>query len=175
MEEFKHNIEAMIYVIRGHRVMLDSDLAKLYGVETGALNRQVQRNLDRFPDDFMYRLSVDEYEELRCQIGISKGSKGGRRYQPLVFTESGVAMLSSVLKSKQAIKINISIMRVFIKLRSFLSMDETLEKRVDALESETQTLFKLVFKKLDSLELEGEPRLSSNRKRIGFHTKKTNG
>ena len=100
---FCETIEAMIYTIRGHRVMLDSDLAKLYGLETGALNRQVKRNPDRFPDDFMMQLSHEEYDSLRCQFGISKNGKGGRRYQPLVFTENGVAMLSTVLKKKKVL------------------------------------------------------------------------
>ncbi len=109
MEFNIERIESMIYVIRGNRVMLDSDLAKLYGVATGALNRQVKRNPDRFPEDFMFQISNEESESLRCQFGISKLRKGGRRYQPLVFTENGVAMLSTVLKSKRAIQVNISL------------------------------------------------------------------
>ncbi len=93
------NIEEMIYIIRGQKVMLDSDLAKLYEVETKALNRQVKRNLIRFPKDFMFQLTRAEFENLRCQNGTSSSDYGGRRYEPLVFTENGVAMLSSVLKS----------------------------------------------------------------------------
>ena len=113
-------IETMIYIIRGQRVMLDSDLAKLYGVETKQLNRQVQRNLKRFPVDFMFQLTENEEENLRCQFGTSSSSYGGRRYLPYVFTENGVAMLSSVLSSERAVEINISIIRIFTKLRSFL-------------------------------------------------------
>lgn len=116
-------IEAMIYSIRGQKVMLDSDLAQLYGVETGALNRQVKRNINRFPSDFMFQLSKIEDESLRCQIGISNEVKGGRRYLPYVFTENGVAMLSSVLSSERAVEINISIMRIFTKLRSFHALE----------------------------------------------------
>lgn len=101
-----------------HWVMLDSDLAKLYEVETKALNQAVRRNLDRFPKDFMFQLTNDEYESLRCQNGTSNDGRGGRRYLPLVFTEGGVAMLSSVLTSERAALINISIIRTFIKLRN---------------------------------------------------------
>jgi hypothetical protein len=110
-----------ILYIRGHRVMLDSDLAKLYQVETGALNRAVQRNKLRFPEDFMFQLTEIEEESLRCQFGISNDlrSRGGRRYLPLVFTEQGVAMLSSVLRSERAILVNIEIIRAFVKLREF--------------------------------------------------------
>ena len=99
-------IQKMIYVIRGQRVMLDSDLAQLYGVETKALNRQVRRNIIRFPSDFMWLLTSEEYENLRCQNGTSSSDYGGRRYEPLVFTENGVAMLSSVLRSEKAALVN---------------------------------------------------------------------
>lgn len=160
-------IENMIYVIRGQKVMLDSDLAKLYGVETGAINRQVRRNINRFPDDFMLQLDDIEVESLRCQIGISK-TKGGRRYNPYVFTENGVAMLSSVLSSERAIEINISIMRTFTKLRSFLSMESSINERMGKLEVDSTMLFKVVFEKLDSLEELIIPELSPNRKKIGL-------
>ncbi|MCF8060713.1 MAG: ORF6N domain-containing protein [Bacteriovoracaceae bacterium] len=113
-------IKEMIYVIRGQKVMLNSDLAKLYGVETKVLNQAIKRNLRRFPDDFMFRLSIDEHGILRSQFVTSSLEHGGRRYQPLVFTENGVAMLSSILKSETAIDVNIAIMRIFTKLRSFL-------------------------------------------------------
>lgn len=160
-------IEAIIYTVRGHRVMLDSDLAKLYGVETGALNRQVKRNSERFPEDFMFKLSDDDYEALRCQFGISKQGKGGRRYQPLVFTENGVAMLSTVLHSKQAIQVNIAIMRTFTKLRSFLAMESSLKEEVGSIKRSTNQLFKIVFERLDSLEDQIAPRLPANRKKQG--------
>ncbi len=105
-------IENMIYVIREQRVMLDSDLARLYGIETKQLNRQVRRNLSRFPEDFMFQLNAQEYKSLKCQIGTSNDGRGGKQKQPLVFTENGVAMLSNVLNSENAIKVNISIMRI---------------------------------------------------------------
>jgi hypothetical protein len=160
-------IEAMIYTIRGCRVMLDSDLAKLYEVETGALNRQVKRNPDRFPEDFMFQLAEDEYETLRCQIGISKLGKGGRRYQPLVFTENGVAMLSTVLNSQNAIQVNIAIMRTFTRLRSFLALESSLKEEVGSLKKNTSQLFKIVFERLDDLE-ECMPDHPKDRKRIGL-------
>ncbi len=168
------NIEKKIYVIRGQRVMLDSDLAELYGVETSALNRQVKRNLDRFPVDFMYQLTKEEYESLRCQIGISNEGRGGRRYQPQVFTENGVAMLSSVLSSKRAISVNIAIMRIFTKLRSFMVLESDLSNRMNGLEHDTTTMFKVVFQKLDGLNQRvGEldkllPAHSADRKKIGL-------
>lgn len=115
-------IQNMIYVIRGQKVMLDSDLAKLYGVETKRLNEQVRRNQNRFPDDFMFRLEPEEFEILRSQYATSSSVWGGRRYQPLVFTENGVAMLSTVLNSEVAIEVNISIIRIFTKLRSFYAL-----------------------------------------------------
>ena len=113
-------IQNMIHEIRGHKVMLDSDLANLYEIETGALNRAVKRNIDRFPNFFMFQLTEEEFNSLRCQTGISRESKGGRRYLPYVFTEHGVLMLSSVLSSKKAININIEIMIAFVKLRQYV-------------------------------------------------------
>jgi phage regulator Rha-like protein len=114
-------IEHLIYEIRGHKIMLDSDLAALYEVETFNLNKAVKRNIERFPDDFMFQLTTDEYESLRFQIGILKTGRGKhRKYLPYVFTEQGVAMLASVLNSKKAIDVNISIIRAFVKLRQFV-------------------------------------------------------
>ena len=110
-------IEKVIYLIRGEKVMLDRDLASLYDVETKVLNRAVKRNLKRFPLDFMFQLTAEEAENLRCQFGTSSLSHGGRRYLPYVFTEQGVAMLSTVLNSERAISVNIEIMRAFVKLR----------------------------------------------------------
>lgn len=161
-------IETMVYTIRGQRVMLDSDLAKLYGVETGALNRQVKRNTNRFPSDFMFQLSEIEEESLRCQIGISSELKGGRRYLPYVFTENGVAMLSSVLSSERAVEINISIMRIFTKLRSFHALESNLANEIKNLKDNTNQLFKVVFERLDNLEDQITPNLPSNRKKIGL-------
>jgi hypothetical protein len=161
-------IELMIHMVRGQRVMLDSDLAKLYGVETGALNRQVKRNIERFPSDFMFQLSRDEHELLRCQIGISKDIRGGRRYQPLVFTENGVAMLSSVLSSSRAIQVNIAIMRTFTALRNSLNIDSHLKAELVELRKDTGELFKIVFEKMDQIEKEITPKLPKNRKKIGL-------
>ena len=144
-------IQNMIYVIRGQKVMLDSDLAQLYGVETKALNRQVRRNLIRFPEDFMFQLTKEEYESLKCQIGTSKVGRGGKQKQPLVFTENGVAMLSSVLRSDQAALVNISIMRIFTKLRSFLMLEKENSKKINSFEKGTNQLFKVVFERLDNL------------------------
>jgi hypothetical protein len=164
-------IETIIYTIRGQRVMIDSDLASLYGVETKALNKQVQRNLLRFPADFMFRLTHEEYASLRCQIGTSTEGRGGRRYSPLAFTEAGVAMLSSVLTSDRAALINVSIMRTFIKLRSFLAIENSLPDKVSKLEQGTNKLFKVVFERLDHLEDQVNPKLNPSRKKIGLNTK----
>ncbi|MDR1168702.1 MAG: ORF6N domain-containing protein [Heliobacteriaceae bacterium] len=112
-------IQNLIYEIRGHKVMLDSDLATLYGVTTFNLNKAVKRNIKRFPDDFMFQLTKDEWDALIFQNGISKHKRGGRRFMPYAFTEHGVAMLSSVLNSEQAINVNIQIMRSFAKLRNY--------------------------------------------------------
>jgi len=113
------SIQNIIYEIRGQKVMLDSDLAQLYEIETKVLNRAVKRNIDRFPEFFMFQLTENEFNTLRCQIGTSKERKGGRRYLPFVFTEHGVLMLSSVLNSKKAISVNIEIMVTFIKMRQY--------------------------------------------------------
>ena len=113
-------IQKMIYEIRGQKVMLDSDLAGLYEIETKILNKAVKRNIDRFPEIFMFRLTMEEYRSLRFQIGTSNEGKGGRRYLPYVFSEHGVLMLSSILNSKKAISVNIEIMVTFIKLRQYV-------------------------------------------------------
>ena len=125
-------IENHILLIRGHKVLLDSDLAELYGVETGALTRAVRRNIDRFPDDFMFQLTNDEFEDLKSQSGIS--SWGGRRYAPYAFTEQGVAMLSSVLHSPRAVQVNIEIMRTFVRLRQMLASNTELARKLHNLE-----------------------------------------
>jgi len=122
MDEMKElSIQNMIYEIRGMKVMLDSDLAELYGVPTYRLNEAVKRNINRFPEDFMFQLCDDEIKNLlRSQIAISKSIRGGRRYLPYVFTEQGVSMLSTVLKSEKAIDININIMRAFVQMRKYV-------------------------------------------------------
>jgi hypothetical protein len=125
-------IERLIYVIRRQNVMLDSDLAVLYGVETGALNRAVTRNAQRFPSDFMFQLTKSEAANLRCQTGIS--SHGGRRYLPRVFTEQGVAMLSSVLDGERAVHVNIAVIRTFVHLRQMLATNRSLAAKLVTLE-----------------------------------------
>ena len=129
-------IDALIHVIRSDRVMLDEDLATLYGVETKVLNLAVRRNRRRFPADFMFQLTREEMAGLRFQIETSKTGRGGRRYLPYVFTEQGVAMLSSVLRSERAVTVNILIMRTFVQLRRTLSETTELGHRVGALESQ---------------------------------------
>ena len=127
-------IQNLIYEIRGIKVMLDCDLAKLYGVETFNLNKAVKRNIGRFPKDFMFQLTKEEYESLIFQNGISKHQRGGRRFMPYAFTEQGVAMLSSVLNSEQAIAINIQIMRTFVQLKQFALENKELTKRFNEIE-----------------------------------------
>lgn len=123
-----------IYHIRGMQVMLDLDLAELFDVETRVLKQQVKRNIDRFPEDFMFELNEDEFDGLRSQIVTSK--RGGTRYAPYAFTEQGVAMLSSILRSKTAIEINIKIMRVFVKMRSLISNHKEILQQIEQLEAE---------------------------------------
>ena len=127
-------IQRAIFLVRAEKVMLDADLAALYGVTTGNLNKAVKRNLDRFPLDFMFQLTGDEAENLRFQIGISSSDFGGRRYLPYAFTEQGVAMLSSVLRSKRAVQVNIAVMRAFVQLRQVLSSHTELARKLADLE-----------------------------------------
>ena len=161
------SIATLIVTIREHKVMLDSDLASLYGVETKALNRAVKRNLERFPEDFMFQLSQEEVDALRFQSGTSKEGRGGRRYLPYAFTQEGVAMLSSVLQSPRAVAVNIGIMRAFIRLRQLALSVEELTSMVDILENHYDDQFKIVF---DAIRQLLEPPESPT-KEIGFHTK----
>jgi hypothetical protein len=160
-------IEKAILLIRGQKVMLDRDLAELYAVETGALNRAVKRNIQRFPEDFMFRITDEEAERLRCQTGISKRGRGGRRYLPYVFTEQGVAMLSSVLNSERAIQVNIAIMRVFVRLREMMATHKELafklielEERLEGHDEQIQNIFEAIRQLMTPPERE--------RKKIGF-------
>ena len=127
-------IQQRIFLVRGQKVMVDADLADLYHVGTSTFNRAVKRNFERFPDDFMFQLTVHEAKILRCQIGISSKRHGGRRYQPYVFTEHGVAMLSSVLRSTRAVQMNIVIIRAFVRLRELLSDHKDLARRIEDIE-----------------------------------------
>lgn len=160
-------IEKAIYLIRGEKVMLDRDLALLYGVQTKILNKAVKRNFQRFPPDFMFQLTEDEAEALRFQIGTSNKGRGGRRYLPYVFTEQGVAMLSSVLNSERAIVVNIEIMRAFVKLRQLLASNTDLARRLDELESKFDKQFKIVFVAIR--QLMAKP--AGDRKEIGFRSR----
>lgn len=143
------NIVSQIHLIRGEKVILDVDLAILYGVETKQLTRAVRRNIHRFPADFMFQLTIEEMKILRSQFGTS--SWGGRRYPPLAFTEQGVAMLSGILNSKRAIEVNIEIMRTFVKLRQWLSAHKDLERKLTTLEKKYDENFRIVFEAIKLL------------------------
>lgn len=160
-------IKKRIYLIRGKKVIIDFDLAYLYGVETKVLIQAVKRNIERFPEDFMFQLARDEFGVLRSQIVTSKERRGGRRYLPYAFTEQGVAMLSSILRSKRAIQVNIAIMRAFVKLREMMMAHKELARRLDELEKKYDAQFKVVFDAIRQLMAPPEkpPR------RIGFHVK----
>lgn len=134
-------ITEKIYIIRGVKVMLDWDLAALYRVEPKYLKQSVRRNLNRFPDDFMFELSKEEFENLRSQIEISESDKKNLRYPPMAFTEQGVAMLSSVLRSDRAIQVNIKIMRTFTKMRNMIAENEQLRKALEELKQQTNERF----------------------------------
>ena len=164
-------IEESIFILRGLRIMLDSDLAELYGVETKRLNEAVRRNRERFPEDFMFECTSNDLEDLRTQFATSNrinAWKHMRRVAPMVFTENGVAMLSGVLHSPRAVEVNISIMRTFTKLRGFKIIDATHEARLSNLENSTHKLFKLVFERLDVVDEILAPRLAPRRKKIGL-------
>ena len=158
-----------IVLLRGQKVMLAHDLAELYEVETGALNRAVKRNADRFPADFMFQLTDEEAESLICQIGISnsvhKSGPGGRRHAPYAFTEQGVAMLSSVLRSPQAVQVNIEIMRAFVNLRGLMATHADLVQKLQELEAKYDGQFAIVFEALQALMT---PALPEPKGKIGF-------
>ena len=165
------SIEDTILLIRGKRVILDHDLAKLYGVATRVLNQAAQRNIDRFPEDFMFQLTKAETEEwqdlkrLRSHFVILKKARGThRKYQPYAFTEHGILMLSSVLKSQRAVQVNIQIMRTFVRLRQMLASNKTLIERLDELEEHYDGKFKAIFRAIRQLM---KPK-TAKRKAIGF-------
>jgi len=157
-------IERAILALRGSRVMLDADLAALYGVPVRSLNQAVRRNRGRFPVDFMFQLTAAEFRRLRSQTVISKNGRGGRRTAPYVFTEQGVAMLSSVLRSDRAVRVNIEIMRTFVRLRQMLRANADLARKLAALERRYDQRFKVVFEAICQLMTPPEP----HRQRIGF-------
>jgi len=173
------SLAQLVFIVRGEKVILDADLAMLYGVETGALNRAVKRNIERFPADFMLSLTPEEWENLKCQIGISssaaapsKGKKavairsqvatasshGGRRAVPYAFTEQGVAMLSSVLRSQRAVEVNIAIMRTFVQLRRLMDSNRDLARRIEAMETRYDEQFSQVFDAIKQLIAEDKTR-----------------
>jgi hypothetical protein len=156
-----------IHLIRSHRVMLDSDLAELYQVETKALNRAVQRNPTRFPEDFMFRLTPKEVAGLRCQSGTSS-FHGGRRYAPYVFTQEGVAMLSSVLHSSRAVQVNVAIMRAFVRLREVMATHKELSDKIAELERKFSKHDKEIQVVFNTLKRLIEPPPASPRRRIGY-------
>ena len=183
------NLAQLVFLFRGEKVLLDADLAVLYGVETGALNRAVKRNLDRFPDDFMFQLSNEDWESLKCQIGISSspaaasnskksaplrsqivtaGMHGGRRGLPYAFTEQGIAMLSSVLRSPRAVEVNIAIMRTFVQLRRLMDSNRDLARKIEAMEMRYDEQFSAIFDAIKQLIADDQTRKDKPRRSIGF-------
>jgi hypothetical protein len=171
-------IEQRIFLLRGQKVMLSQDMAELYGVPVKVLNQAVQRNLERFPDDFMFRLDDQEFAHLKSQIMTATPGlrsqfvtlKRGQhiKYPPYAFTEQGVAMLSSVLRSERAVKVNIEIMRAFVRLRQLLSTHADLARKLEALENKYDGQFKVVFEAIRQLTAPAR----KSRREIGFHTLK---
>lgn len=161
-------MEQLIHLARGEKVMLDSDLAALHGVTTGALNRAVQRNATRFPSDFMFQLTAKEASNLKCQSGISSSGHGGRRRSlPYAFTEQGVAMLSSVLRSERAVQVNVAIMRAFVSLRRMLGANEALSRKLAELEQRLEGHDQAIRSLFDAIrQLMAPP--PKPQKRIGF-------
>lgn len=165
------NISSKIYFIRNEKVLIDRDLAKMYGVQTKVLKQAVRRNKDRFPIDFMFVLDKEEFRNWRSQFVTSNSDKMGLRYPPMAFTEQGVAMLSSVLNSERAIKVNIAIMRAFVKMRKYLQSNEKLAHKLKELEKETKEKFtkqqkqiSLIFEAIKQLMKEDE----KPKRKIGY-------
>lgn len=164
-------IESMIHVIRGRKILLDQDLAFLYGVSTGNFNKAVKRNIERFPEDFAFFLTKNEWDSLMFQIGISKVGRGGRRKLPMAFTEHGVAMAANLLKSEKAIAISVEIVRTFIKLREFLRSRKEFDKELSELRSfilrhsqKSDQEFRKVWQAIEKL---GSP-VAGSARRLGF-------
>ncbi len=169
-EESPDRIEARIFALRGHKAMLDADLAQLYGVTVKVLNQAVKRNLRRFPADFMFKLTADEALRLRSQAVTLKPGRGRhRKYLPHAFTEQGVAMLSSVLRGRRAIAVNIEIMRAFVRLRRLLGANRDLARKLEALETRYDEQFKAVF---DAIRELMAPPPARAKELIGFHLAK---
>ena len=158
-------IENKILLVRGKKVMLDRDLAGLYRVPTGRLNEQVKRNKERFPEDFMFQLTKEEFENWRSQIAISNSERMGLRRKPYAFTEQGVAMLSSVLNSKVAIQVNIQIMRTFTRLKEIIMTHKDIQRKIETMERKYDQQFKVVFDAIKQLLIPPE----KSKGKIGFH------
>lgn len=158
----------LIFVVRGERVMLSQHLAELYGVTVGALTQATKRNANRFPPDFMFQLTSEEFDLLKSQIVISKGRGGLRRALPYAFTEQGVAMLSSVLRSPRAVEVNVAIMRTFVQLRRLMDSNRELAARIDALESRYDEQFAQVFDAIRQLIAGNDDEMELESRRIGF-------
>jgi ORF6N domain len=169
-------VESLIRVIRGRKVILDSDLAALYQVETRTVNQAVRRNMDRFPEDFTFQLSSEETDSLRSQIVISNVGRGGRRYLPFAFTEHGVVMLSSVLKSQRAVQMNIFVARAFVRLREIVASNKEFATRIEKLErghDRTASVIEVLVEDIDRLAVEVKQMKvlpSVPKRRIGFRT-----
>jgi phage regulator Rha-like protein len=165
-------IERAIYVIRGHKIILDQDLAALYGAETKQLNRALSRNKERFPGDFAFQLTIEEWNSLRCQIGTSNIGRGGRRYLPFVFTEHGVVMVANILKSKRAVWVSIEIVRAFVRLRQAMVSHKEMSKELSELKSfllkhsnQTNREFKRIWQAIEKL---AKPPDGKEQRKIGF-------
>ena len=164
----RERIEQRIFVIRGHRVMLDRDLAELYGVPTKRLNEQVRRNIKRFPEDFMFQLTWKEFKDWRSQFATSNGDKMGLRRRSYVFTEQGVAMLSSVLNSERSVQVNIAIMRAFVRLKQVLATHKELAAKLRELEQEVSKHNKLIIEIFEIIKQLALPPKSKPKPQIGF-------
>jgi hypothetical protein len=170
-------VERLIRQVRGERVMLDADLARIYGVATGALNRAVQRNADRFPSDFMFRLEQEDFDVLRCQIGTSNVGRGGRRYLPYAFTEHGAIMAANVLNSPQAVQMSVFVVRAFVKMRGLLTDSRSLARKLAALETELKgrldiheaAIVEVLQRVMDILDPPPQPEPPA--REMGFHVK----
>jgi hypothetical protein len=168
-ESVSVQIDQLILIIRGQRVILDSDLAILYGVPTKVLIQAVKRNIERFPEDFLFQLTAQEFMRLRSQFVTSKKGRGGRFYAPYAFTEQGVAMLSSVLHSPRAVQVNIEIMRAFVRLRRLLNSHEALSKKLSELEAKYTEHDEMIADVFQAIHQLMAPKLPKHRRKIGFN------
>ena len=170
-EVTQRQIEQAVHELRGEKVLLDADLARMYGVTTKALVQAVRRNEDRFPNDFAFRLTAQEFAALRSQSVTSNNpGRGGRRYPPYAFTEQGVAMLSSVLHSPQAVQVNVEIMRVFVRIRRVIAVNADLARRLDEVERKVAGHDEQFLHVIRAIRQLMDPTTSTKRRRIGFHT-----